>query len=900
MSNHSENHDFGKQVKKLFNDCIDLTPTEQKQLIKQSKASKAIKTMVLELLSSQSDSITNLTESLTQTVNNNLGLTPLKAGNLIENYQLIELIGYGGQGEVWLATRIDGEFTHKVAIKFIKMAHDEREMARFQTEREVLASLQHPNIAQLLGGGKYKDDRLYMILEWIDGLTIFDYAQKNFKSLDEYLMCFSQVCEAVSFAHHNGIIHRDIKPSNIFVTTEGTVKLLDFGIAKNIIDQKADTKSTAMMTIAYSSPEQINGQPISTASDIYALGLVLYELLTGKQAQHEATHSPADLIRSVVDTVPKLPSQVIKQHTIDPPIPNSGKKLKGDLDNLVMMAIRKEPERRYSSVKDLNKDIHNFLESKPLIASGDSVAYKFKKLIKRNVLTSLFAFMVMFFLITMPIYMYQTQQEISLQRDQAQRQALLATETSDFLINILKSASPLGINGKDTKLEDVLKMGEQQIQYGFENQPKTKAEMYNTLGQIQHNLGNNAKATEYYRQAEIIFTELNDSEGMLHSIGQQAIMSSKSDESEKAKKLIEKAEKISQTVSDVKAIEWLHIRKATILHEQGQYKTCLKILENSLKALQLNNINDPEILGRLYNEMAICLSQEDLELKLEYNQKSLDFAKLSYGYHHPIYHGRLLNKATTLIGLERYDEAMSILNEALLLSKKLFSTKHQRYALVLSELAYAHHDLGEFGEAESYYKQANEIYKNAFGESSSLYARGINNLAFLYEDMQQYKKAEPLYKTSLEIRLVTVPDDLVLIASTKANLARLWAKMGHYEQSSELISSVIELYDKEQVSNLYNHIIVVSDTIKEGSAPEQCVNGLTQLNAVLPELAKQSSKSWRRLHAELWLGQLASKCNAIDLSKTLLSTALERSKNIYKKGSIGRQIISNEVNKLIQ
>ncbi len=452
MNNSKDNKPFNKQVKDLFDLCADADFQQQKSILANSAVSGKVKQMVTSLLNFQDDENSHLTGTIKKSIDLSLGEETLKAGAIIDQYKLVKPIGAGGQGEVWLAQRNDGEFTHQVAIKFIKISHNQKELSRFQTERELLASLRHANIAQLIGGGTYQNNRLYMILEWVDGLSIIDYARKDLTTIKDYLLCFSQLCEAVSFAHSNGIIHRDIKPSNIIVTTDGTVKLLDFGIAKSMETEVTNTKSEMMMTFAYSSPEQINGQPVSTATDIYALGLILYELLTCKQAQDHTTESPADMIRSITDITPALPSRVD---------PDTGlnfvpKQLQGDLDNLVMMAIRKEPVRRYATVKELVADIQNYLSSKPLVASGDSLSYKFIKLIKRNRAASVFATIVLGFLLALPIYMYQTNLEIKNQRD-------IAKETSDFLINILKGASPLGVNGKETKLSDVLAQGERQI-----------------------------------------------------------------------------------------------------------------------------------------------------------------------------------------------------------------------------------------------------------------------------------------------------------------------------------------------------------------------------------------------------------------------------------------------------
>ncbi len=875
---------FNQQVKDLFSQCADANPKQQKEIIAQSGVSDKVKKMVASLLDFQDDKASHLTGTIKKTIDLNLAGETLKAGDLIDRYKLIKPIGAGGQGEVWLAQRNDGEFTHQVAIKFIKLSHNQRELSRFQTERELLASLRHANIAQLIGGGTYQNNRVYMILEWVDGLSIIDYARKNLTTIEDYLLCFNQLCQAVSFAHRNGIIHRDIKPSNIIVTNDGTVKLLDFGIAKSLEADVTHTKSEMMMTFAYSSPEQINGQPVSTATDIYALGLILYELLTCKQAQDHTTESPADMIRSIIDITPSLPSKI----TPDIGLSFTPKQLKGDLDNLVMMAIRKEPVRRYATVKDVMTDVQNYMQSKPLVASGDSVGYNFNKLIKRNPAATIFASIVLAFLVALPVYMYQTNKAIKIQRD-------IAKETSDFLITILKGASPLGVNGKETKLADVLALGERQIEYDFNDQLPLKAKMYDTLAVIQHNIGNNEKALEHYQKSERIYIDLNDKASQLKSLGQQAIYATRLGQTQQAEELLSKADKISEQVTNSKEKAWYQIRKATLMHESGDFDGSYQLLSDTLKLLKTNSIEDDEILGRLYNELSIAVKNKDKLMALEYNQKALDYAKSSVGYNHPIYQSRLVSLVYRLIRLKDYKRARLAINESLVLAQRLYSKQHQRYANVITIKAVFHHDLGEFVQAESDYKQSINIFKTNYGEDNISYATGINNLAYLYEDMGKYEQAEKLYRQSIESRKKLDPDNTMRIVSAQANLARLLVKLGKYQQANEFMPRIIEQYTQHKRGNLYNHLIVAAITIEDGSNQEQCKKGLKQIDDLIPDLQKQSAKGWRRMYAELWIGEMFMNCGEVEKGEKFLNLASEKSKVIYQPGVVGQLRIATIV-----
>ena len=324
-----------------------------------------------------------------------------RVGRRVGVYRLIEQVGQGGMGEVYRAERADGQYDKQVAIKFVRAGYDTAAIVeRFRNERQVLAALDHPNIARLLDGGTTEDGVPYLVMELIEGTPIDQSCRTHQLVIPERLGLFQQVASAVQYAHQHLVIHRDIKPGNILVTTEGVPKLLDFGIAK-ILDPSSGSQQTAInpMTPEYASPEQIRGEPVSTATDVYSLGVVLYQLLTERSPYPNDTHAPHEFARAICEHEPERPSSVILKSALRPETappgqrPSPGRQesptrlrrsLRGDLDTIVLRAMHKDPQRRYASVEQFSGDIRRHLEGRPVIARRDSWTYRAGKFAVRH------------------------------------------------------------------------------------------------------------------------------------------------------------------------------------------------------------------------------------------------------------------------------------------------------------------------------------------------------------------------------------------------------------------------------------------------------------------------------------------------------------------------------------
>jgi eukaryotic-like serine/threonine-protein kinase len=398
-----------------------------------------------------------------------------RIGRRIGPYQIIDEIGIGGMGEVYRAFRADEQYRKEVAIKLVRMGQDSRfVLTRFRTERQVLAILDHPNVARLLDGGTTEDGLPYFVMELIEGQPILEYCDGHLLTINERLRLFLEVCSAVQYAHQRLIIHRDLKPSNILVTQNGVPKLLDFGIAKlldagGVIEAADPTISLyRLLTPGYASPEQIKGEAITTASDVYSLGVLLYELLTGHRPYRTADQAPHEIARTVCEVEPEKPSNVVwkkaeanpdtRNGSFDPSTTSEGsrgklsKRLRGDLDSIVLMALRKEPRRRYASVEQLTEDIRRHLEHLPIVARKDAAGYRASKFVVRHKAVVAAAVLTLIILLAGVTAVLHEARVATIQRSIAEKRLVQARNLTESLIFEL----PVAIDNGPTEARELL------------------------------------------------------------------------------------------------------------------------------------------------------------------------------------------------------------------------------------------------------------------------------------------------------------------------------------------------------------------------------------------------------------------------------------------------------------
>jgi serine/threonine protein kinase len=446
------------------------------------------------------------------------------AGKRIGAYRVLREINHGGMGTVYLANRDDNTYQKQVAIKIVRGGFDSTEVRRrFYEERKILARLDHPNITKLLDGGTTDDGLPYYVMDYVEGVALNQYCEQNSLSINERLGLFRKVCAAVQYAHRNLVIHRDLKPSNILVTADGTPQLLDFGIAKVFQDEEnaaATRTNLPVMTPEYASPEQITGKVITTATDIYSLGIILHELLTGSRPFHFKSNSLEEIIHFVCETEPTKPSQSIangrsrsagsktdvardgkdqgsktKDQKTTPPSPiRNPQLLKGDLDNIVLKALRKEPERRYATVEQFAEDIRRHQVGLPVIARADTFLYRSSKFIKRNrigvtVTAGVFVLLIIGAIaIVRQTRIAEREARVAAeQRNRAVREQAKAERINKFFQEMLAFANPNwyapGYNKpRDLTIIQALDEAARKIENDLNEEPEVKAEILMTIG----------------------------------------------------------------------------------------------------------------------------------------------------------------------------------------------------------------------------------------------------------------------------------------------------------------------------------------------------------------------------------------------------------------------------------
>jgi len=684
----------------------------------------------------------------------------------IGRYKIIRRIGQGGMGAVYEGVRID-DYLKKVAVKIIKQEFDsDFARTRFQQERQLLAVLEHPYIARLLDGGESESGSPYLVLELIDGVPISDYCETLDR--DARLRLFLKVCEAVEYAHRNLIIHRDLKPGNILVTANGDPKLLDFGIAK-LIDPSATLTQTSMvaMTPDYASPEQVRGSPISTASDVYSLGVILYQLLTGRKPYTLDSITPMEMDRVICQAAP------------DPP------GLGNELDYILMMALRKEPERRYRSVYEFAQDIERYMTLRPVLARPDTALYRARKYIRRQWVAVAWASFAVIALLG------GTFQAIRSGR-RADTEAAAAKEVNAFLKNdLLLQASAFQQPDPHIEVKTALDRAAARIGNKFAGQPRVEGALRQTIGEAYQQLGLFAEARPHLEKAAALL-ESTLGKNARETLAAQGAISAVDWEQGKLKEAearivdVLARQRKSLGADDPDTLDSMG-RLARDYVLQGKYLEAEKVTrEVTERRTRVLGAEDDSTLSNETDLGVILYSQGRYAEAAELGERLMSVMDRRARVDHPARLTVVSNLAATYGELARYREAATMTEQLVSVRSKVMGPEHPDTLMDMNNLGFAYMNAGRFETAEATFSKLLEVRRRVLGPDHPQTLVALHNLGACYQNEGKSQLAIATTSAALEARKRTLGAAHPFTISSAAWLGHEYAYAGKFEEGERL------------------------------------------------------------------------------------------------------------------
>ena len=732
-------------------------------------------------------------------------------------YRLKKLLGEGGMAVVWLAERED--IGSQAAIKILRDAsHSPTRRRLFAREQQTLAQLNHPSIAQLHDADMLADGTAYFVMEYVEGETLTDYCRKQKPSLEQVLGLFRSVCEAVSYAHTQAIIHRDLKPSNILVKDDGKVKLLDFGIAKRIADlqqEPSQTKTTPwLMTPAYAAPEQIRGEQVGTAADVYALGVILYELLAGRLPYDLSNQTPGQVEQIIEQQEPVPPSVAAKQTSTGLPISNANWK---ELEVVCLKAIHKDMHRRYASVEALIRDIDHFLKREPLEARPDSVLYRTSRFVSRHRAALSQAALVLAIILLLIGFV-----TVRLARARARELASAArTERiQKFMLTLFDEGDREAGSSNSLSATMLVDRGVEEA-HAFNGDPETQSELYQTLATIYQKLGKFDRAEPLLRSALKL---------------QRAEMDGESPDS--ARTMV--------------ALGLLRIDQAQVAEGERLIRQALAIDREKLPPDDPQTLRAMAALGRALEERgayndADAILNDTVDLQSKHAVESTDLAV------------SLNQLAEVEYYLGHYDRAESLNQRSLAIDRQVYGTTHPRIADSLVNLGEIQHDLGHDADAEKYYREALAIKKSWYGEihPDTATCMAAVGQSLLYQG--KYDAAAPFIERAVEIQEQVYGKMHPQVAIALNQLGVLELRRKHMDRA---LQAFMRMADINRAVYGDRHYLV-------GIALINVAEVYFEQNK-LPEAEKFFRESLDRLRAQLPPGHMNIAIAQVKLGKTLV------------------------------
>ena len=761
--------EYWNDIGELFNEALE-QPVEQRSsfLERACAGNQELLREVLSLLESYEEHPEFLETPAAKITGDDEESDEEMVGQRVGPYRIAERIGRGGMGTVWLAERDDDQFQQQVAIKIVKRGMDSQEIIhRFRAERQILASLQNPNIARLLDGGIAEDGRPWLAMEYIEeGIPLNTYCKQHQLNIHERLLLFRTVCSAVAHAHQNLIVHRDLKMNNILVSKQGRVKLLDFGIAKLLSSETSNNHATEfghrLLTPDYASPEQIRGERITTATDIYSLGVLLFELLTNHRPYRLKGLSTSEIEQVICRDEPELPSKVVyRPNNQEEKEPNGhkrqakrlSKRLEGDLDTIVLRAMHKDPTRRYQSVEQFSDDVGRYLDGLPVRARRDSIAYRTGKFIGRHK-----------FGITTAATLFTSITgfggAMAIQRNRIAKQALEISKERDkaeqiagFLKGLFSANDPAFARGKELTALEILDRGSERVEKELVDRPELQVEVMLMIGEVYLEMGAYDKAEAIFRHTLRIALQRWPDGSSLLATSQHALAASLNCRNSNYDEALELFCNAFDTLRLVHG-DQLEADTTHVLNDIG------------LIMLRREKLNTAEQLFRLVTEMREQIFKED--------------------HHHIAYTLNNLSIALQRQGYERFDEAIELLYRAVEMLKRLNGENHPDTSLGFYNLAQLYKKIGRIEDSERLHFKALAIRQAIFKEHRNL-AFSYIRVGGIWARRRNIEEAERYLQKGLEMFRSIHGSHHIDVADALVSLARLRYITEDIEEAEQLL-----------------------------------------------------------------------------------------------------------------
>ncbi len=724
-------------------------------------------------------------------------------GSRLGAYEIGRQIGAGGMGTVHEAVRADDQYRARVAVKFLRRSAESAvAIRRFRAERQILASLQHPNIASLVDGGVTADGLPYFVMEYIDGVPITRWCEGRRLDVASRLALFEQVCAAVRAAHQKLVVHRDLKPGNILVTADGTVKLLDFGIAKLIRDGESDGDATATQagqrafTPEYAAPEQIVGSAVDTTTDVYALGVVLFELLTGRRPFDLQGTTAGEMERIVTEQPAPRPSSVLSptrwQELSERSAARARRSIEGDLDAIVMMALRKEPGRRYASVDALARDVERHREQLPVQARPDSLAYRVRKFVSRRRWETVAVTAAVLSLVGGTVAALREARRAEAQAVLAKQEGARATEVSRFLTTMLNAANPESF-GRDITMRAVLDSAVMRAD-SSKLSPELESEIRRIMGGAYLALGELDIAERQFRLDLAAHRRAapGGDYGTAVTYSQLSLVAETRGNMVAADSLLRVAENLfarfphSDRREESTAIE----NRARVLYQLGKVPDALAQMRKSLALGERYFAEDDSARAPSFLNAAVVFSEAgELAAADTISLRGLETATRAHGVNHPLVASAYSIRAGVLELLNRVDEASAAYVQSLAIKRRILGAQHISYAT--TAVNYTDHLMRreKWREAATMAREILALRGTSLGESSYPVQGCLMHLGRALAHLDSAKAGEQLVREVRAMREKSLPAGHWLLASTDGALGEVIALDGRYVEAERLLLS---------------------------------------------------------------------------------------------------------------